>query len=196
MNKNATRPPLIKAMTDENIIIKGALITMRIHIWKDCWTLPISVVSLVTSDEGWNLSILANENDWIFLYKSLRRFVANPTDAFPANLPPRIPHVKESIAMTTIAITRVNKLTWNGSLGWSKNVVKSFIELIFMLVSKKTDIVKGIALSSNTSSIIKIGVIIAYILYCLTLFKINLILFNMLSPFLIISSLLYLHQDV
>ena len=36
MNKNATRPPLIKAITDENIIIKGALITMRIHIWKDC----------------------------------------------------------------------------------------------------------------------------------------------------------------
>ena len=55
-------PPAIIAIIAEKIIINGALITIRIHIWNDIWTLLTSVVILVIKLEDENLSMLANQN--------------------------------------------------------------------------------------------------------------------------------------
>ena len=92
-------PPPTKVITAEKISIKGALTTIRIIIWKAFCTLLISVVILVTKDEAENLSIFWKEKLVNFLYKSLLRLVAKPTEAIEANLPPHIPHNKETIAI-------------------------------------------------------------------------------------------------
>ena len=98
-NKNPIIPPPTKVITAEKININGALTTIRIIIWKPIWMLLISVVILVTKDEAENLSILVNEKLANFLYKSLLKLAANPTEAIDANLPPKIPQISETIAI-------------------------------------------------------------------------------------------------
>ena len=61
----------------------------------------MSVVILVIKDEDWNLSIFLNENSCIFLYKSLLKLAPIPKEALAANLPPRIPLVKDKIENPT-----------------------------------------------------------------------------------------------
>ena len=97
----AIKPPLMNAITAENIIISGALTTIRIIIAKAICTCETSVVILVTKEAIENLSILANENVCNFSYKSCLKLVAKPTEAFAAVLPPKIPHASETRDMPT-----------------------------------------------------------------------------------------------
>ena len=112
---HAIWPPVINAITAENIIISGARTTALMTIWKAIWTVEISVVILVTKLEAENLSILAKLNVSSFLYISLLRFAAIPTDALEAKTPPKIPQVNESSAMPTNIIPVANKLMSNSN---------------------------------------------------------------------------------
>ena len=96
----------------EKIIINGARMTILIHIMNAIWTFDISVVILVTKLDAENLSILENEKDSNFLYKSILKLVANPTEALLPNTPPKIPHVNETIAMEISVMIKANKLTF------------------------------------------------------------------------------------
>ena len=94
------------------IFIKGARITIRMHIIKAICTLLISVVILVTKLDEENLSILAKENDSIFLYKSLLKLAAKPTLALLPNTPPKIPQAMDTRAIPRSVIIRPNKETF------------------------------------------------------------------------------------
>ena len=78
------------------------------------------MVILVTKLEAENLSILAKLNDSNFLYKSLLKLVAKPTEALLPKTPPRMPHVKETRAMETRMIINQNKeiFTFNPKFGF------------------------------------------------------------------------------
>ena len=60
--REASAPPMIYAMTMENIIIRGARMAVLIIIMYANCTFPTSVVILVTSDEVENLSIFSKAN--------------------------------------------------------------------------------------------------------------------------------------
>ena len=52
---------IVKAKTKTN----GARTAMRMSIMNACWTLVMSVVRRVTSEELENVSMFSNENVWI-----------------------------------------------------------------------------------------------------------------------------------
>ena len=71
--------------------------------------------------------------------------------------------------------TKTPKETLNGKFVVSIGLKKSLMDSNLAIISIKLDIKKGRRHSKRISPIIKIGVIIAYFLYCLTLFSMSLI---------------------
>ena len=57
---------MVEAIIRANIIMKGALMTIRIIICKEFWTLVTSVVMRVMSDEVEKWSIFLKEKSWIW----------------------------------------------------------------------------------------------------------------------------------
>ena len=106
------------------------------------------------------------------------RFVAKPTDALAPKIPPIIPEkmdkitIPNKIRISAKTVTLKLRLRFSLMYGIGVLIPNSRPDLTALLTeSINIDMVKGIMHSSNASSTIKRGVIKAYFLYCLTLFK-------------------------
>ena len=86
--------------------------TIRIHIINAICTFAISVVILVTKLDPENLSILAKLNDSNFLYKSLLKLAAKPTEALLPKTPPIMPQKMETMANDSSVIVKPKRLTF------------------------------------------------------------------------------------
>ena len=84
--------------------LAGALMHIRRSIMYAICTLFTSVVIRVIKLEELNLSILANENVWIFLNIAILKFFANPVAAREPYFAPPTPNPREQSAITTMMI--------------------------------------------------------------------------------------------
>ena len=56
---------MMNAMITASVSISGLRMAVRMIIMYAIWTLPTSVVSLVTRDDEENLSMFSKEKDWM-----------------------------------------------------------------------------------------------------------------------------------
>ena len=98
----------MNAITAANTIIIGARTNILMICWNTFCIIVTSVVVLTMSDEVENLSVLANEKDWILSNIARRRFFEKPIEATAAVLAPSIPQPSDRSAASTISPPRVN----------------------------------------------------------------------------------------
>ena len=98
-------------MMREMIIMNGARTAMRITIMNAFCTFVTSVVILVTRPGVEYLSMLENENVWIFSYIDCRRFAANPVEASEAKVPDMMPKNRLAKAMSSMIRPKCSTLS-------------------------------------------------------------------------------------
>ena len=98
---SASRGLMRRVSTQAQISMMGDRTAMRMIIMKAIITLVTSVVRRVMMPLVENLSMLAKENFWTFLYISRRRFRAKPVEALAPNRPDRPPQISARMAMPT-----------------------------------------------------------------------------------------------
>ena len=150
---SASLPPMMKAITMQNMNINGQRIAMRIIIMNDIWTLLTSVVIRVTSEAEENLSIFSNEKLCTRSNISWRRLRAKPVDALAQVAPAMPPQQSDRQAIST----RNSPMRTTCSIG-----------ALYFIRFTSFAVINGIKVSINASPTIKISVRIVGFLYSLT----------------------------
>ena len=150
---SASLPPMMKAITMQNMNINGQRIAMRIIIMNDIWTLLTSVVIRVTSEAEENLSIFSNEKLCTRSNISWRRLRAKPVDALAQVAPAMPPQQRDRQAIST----RNSPMRTTCSIG-----------ALYFIRFTSFAVINGIKVSINASPTIKISVRIVGFLYSLT----------------------------
>jgi hypothetical protein len=115
--------------------------------------LVTSVVMRVTRPAVLNLSILENENRWIFSYIPSRRLQAKPEAALAAKVPARAPQARLQNAMASIRPPYWSTLViFPASIPWSISDA----------------VMNGISTSISTSRAVNTGVRMESLRYCFT----------------------------